>query len=62
MALRVGHGPHISINRFHEQLRTIAAKDGEEWILCRLLKCHLKSKPRFVELDGSFDIADDEEW
>jgi hypothetical protein len=33
MALGVGHRLYILINGFNEQLRTIPADDGEEWIL-----------------------------
>ena len=46
---------------FNEELRFIAANDGEERILIRLLKCRLRSKLLAIERDCSIDVADYEE-
>jgi hypothetical protein len=46
---------------FNKQLRAIAAEDGEESVLFRLLKRDLKSKLATVKRDRSFDIPNNEE-
>ena len=51
---------HVSIG-LKEELRSIAADDGEKRIAIRLLKRRLKSKLFVIERDGSIDVADDEE-
>ena len=50
---------HLVI-RLEENLRSIAADDGEKWVLIRLLKCDLESKLVAIERNGSIDAADDE--
>ena len=44
-----------------EELRSIAADDGEKRIPLRILKRRLKSKLFTIERDRSIDVADDEE-
>ena len=44
-----------------EDLRSVAADDGEKGIPLRLLESHLKAKLVAVKSDGLIDIADNEE-
>lgn len=43
-----------------EDLRSVAADDGEKRILLRLLESRLKTKLVAVKSDGLIDVADDE--
>jgi len=47
--------------RFDEELRSVAADDGEKRIPIRLLESRLKTKLIAVKGDGLIDVADDEE-
>jgi hypothetical protein len=44
-----------------EDLRSVAAENGEKWISIRLLESPLKAKLVAVKSDGLIDVADDEE-
>ncbi len=57
----VRHRRDVSFG-FDEDLRSVAANDGEERVLLGLLKPCLKTELVAVEGDGSFDVADDEGW
>lgn len=45
-----------------EDLRSVAAEDGEKRASVRLLESRLKAKLVAVKSDGLIDVADDEEW
>jgi hypothetical protein len=45
----------------NEELRSIAADDGEKRIPIRFLKGRLKPKLFAIERDGSINVADDKE-
>ena len=60
MTLGIRQRCHVPI-AFNEELRPIAADDGEKRTPIRLLKRSLKSKLFAIERDGSIDVADDEE-
>ena len=47
---------------FDEELRSVAADDGEKRISVWLLESCLETKLLGVEGDGFIDVADDEEW
>ena len=51
---------HVFVG-FDEELRSVAADDGEKGIPIRLLESRLKAKLIAVEGDGLIDVADDEE-
>ena len=40
----IGQRRRVLVHSLDEELRTVAANDGKEWILIRLLKRYLKSK------------------
>jgi len=61
MTLVVRERRHILIG-FDQDLRSVAANDGEEWIPIRLLESCVETEFIAVEGDGLIDIADDEEW
>lgn len=61
MTLGVGQGRHVFFG-FDEELRSVAAEDGEKRIPVRLLEPDLKTKLAGVEGDGLIDVAYDEEW
>jgi len=61
MTLGVRQRQHVFVG-FDEQLRSVAADDGEKRIPIRLLESRLKTKLVAVEGDGLIDVADDEEW
>jgi len=48
--------------RFNEDLRSVAADDGEEGVLIRRLISCLETKLVAIEGDGLGDVADDEGW
>src|SRR5271166_4156360 len=60
MTLGIRQRRNFSIG-LDEQLRSIAAENGEEGIPLRLLKRGFKSQLLAIERDGSLDVADDEE-
>ena len=45
-----------------EELRSVAADDGEKRVPLRLLESGLKAKLVTVKCDCLIDVADDEEW
>jgi hypothetical protein len=59
MTTGVRHGRHVFFG-LDEDLRSVAADDGEKGILIRLLESGLKAKLVAVEGDGLIDVADDE--
>ena len=59
MTLGVRHGRHAFLG-LDEDLRSVAADDGEKRISSRLLESCLKAKLVAVESDGLIDVADDE--
>ena len=61
MTCVVRHGRDVSFG-FDEDLRSVAADDGEKWVLLRLQESCLKTELVAVEGDGLFDVADDEGW
>jgi len=61
MTLGVRQREHVFVC-FDEELRSVAADDGEKRIPIRLLESGLKAKLIAVEGDGLIDVADDEEW
>ena len=54
-------GQHVFVG-FEEELRSVAADNGEKRIPIRLLESRLKTKLIAVEGDSLIDVADDEEW
>jgi len=61
MAFGVRQGQYV-FARFDEELRSVAADNGENRIPVRLLESRLETKLIAVEGDGLVDVADDEEW
>jgi hypothetical protein len=51
----------VSLIGLDEDLRSVAADDGEKRVSIRLLESRLKAKLVAVKSDGLIDIADDEE-
>jgi hypothetical protein len=60
MTLGVWQWRHIFLG-LDEDLRPVAADDGEKRVSLRLLVSRLKAKLVAVESDGLIDVADDEE-
>jgi len=61
MAPGVRHRRRVFIG-LDEDLRSVAADDGEKGVSIRLLEFRLEAKLVAVKGDGSIDVTDDEEW
>ena len=61
MTLGVRQRRHIFIG-LDEELRSVAAHDGEKRVPIRLPESRLKAKLVAVKCDGLIDVTDDEEW
>ena len=59
MALGVRHRRHAFLG-LDEDLRSVAADDGEKGVSIRLPESRLKAKLVAVKSDGLCDVADDE--
>ena len=61
MTLGVRERRHIFVG-LDQDLRSVAADNGEKRSQIRLTESHLKTKLIAVEGDGLIDVANDEKW